>query len=211
MPNGSLDNTFGTSGTIATFFGASYQNDYSLALQSDGKILIGGYSLLNNTNSDFTLARYTVEGTLDRNFGTNGVISTPIGTMDDIATSIALQQDGKIVLAGRSHTGINFDFALVRFNNTITTDLKAFETKAIELTVQPNPFSTETMLLSSSTLINATITLYNSLGNSVKTITNVYGNIVAISRDKLPSGFYFIQLKQDNEMSLIKKLIISDN
>jgi uncharacterized delta-60 repeat protein len=211
MPNGSLDNTFGTSGTIATFFGASYQNDYSLALQSDGKILIGGYSLLNNTNSDFTLARYTAEGTLDRNFGTNGVISTPIGTMDDIATSIALQQDGKIVLAGRSHTGINFDFALVRFNNTITTDLKASETKAIELTVQPNPFSTETMLLSSSTLINATITLYNSLGNSVKTITNVYGNIVAISRDKLPSGFYFIQLKQDNEMSLIKKLIISDN
>ena len=85
------------------------------------------------------------------------------------------------------------------------------QTKAIELTVQPNPFSTETMLLSSSTLINATITLYNSLGNSVKSITNVYGNAVVISRDKLPGGFYFIQLKQVNEMSLIKKLIISDN
>ena len=115
--DGALDPTFGAKGKVVTAFASAYQHDYSIAIQRDGRILLGGYGALRDGKSDFALVRYTRAGELDGTFGTSGVVTTPIGTGDDIAASVALQSDGKIVLAGKSFNGTKTAIAVVRYRN----------------------------------------------------------------------------------------------
>ena len=88
---------------------------YSVAIQTDGKIVAAGYSYNGSGNADFALVRYNTDGTLDTSFGSGGKVTTPIGSGHDLGYSVAIQMDGKIVAAGYG-TGSNIDFALVRYN-----------------------------------------------------------------------------------------------
>ena len=54
-------------------------------------------------------------GDLDTSFGSDGKVTTAIGSGTDVARSVAIQADGKIVVAGYSHNGSNYDFALARY------------------------------------------------------------------------------------------------
>lgn len=113
---GILDNTFGTGGIVITTFGAD-DLAFSVALQSDGKIVVAGYG--NNgggINYDIALLRYNNDGSLDNTFGTGGKVTTAIGSSYDKAYSVALQSDGKIVVAGASMIGSSVDFAITRYN-----------------------------------------------------------------------------------------------
>jgi len=65
---GALDHTFGGDGIVTTDFGSS-EEAYTIAIQSDGKIVAAGY-----TGGDVALARYTVNGALDNSFGINGLV-----------------------------------------------------------------------------------------------------------------------------------------
>ena len=85
-----------------------------MVLQSDGKIVVAGYSVIGG-NFDFALARYNTNGSLDTSFDTDGKLTTAIGASDDQARSVILQSDGKIVVAGQSSNGSNYDFAVVRY------------------------------------------------------------------------------------------------
>jgi photosystem II stability/assembly factor-like uncharacterized protein len=78
------------------------------------------------------------------------------------------------------------------------------------ITIYPNPFSTQTILQTEKTLANATLTLYNSLGQQVKQIINISGQTVTLHRDNLSSGLYYLQLTQDNQTIATDKLVITD-
>lgn len=112
---GVLDNFFGTNGKVTTDIGAG-SSDFAQALQiqSDGKILLGGYSNVNGEN-DFTLVRYNSNGKLDLSFGTNGKVITNVSA-NDFVYSMKVQPDGKIILAGASFNG-NYDFSMVRYTS----------------------------------------------------------------------------------------------
>jgi uncharacterized delta-60 repeat protein len=102
--NGSLDQSFGTSGITVTAINTTSQI-VDIALQADGKIIAAGRSGLYDPNvddyMDFTLARYTSQGLPDATFGTNGIVKTNvINSAPDILQSMILQPDGKIVAAG---------------------------------------------------------------------------------------------------------------
>jgi len=109
---GTLDADFGASGIITTDLGGS-DVAYGVAIQSDGKIVVGG-----KNSSDFALARYTISGTLDAAFGNNGVTTTHFSGVD-AAYGLALQADGKIVLAGVAN---NNDFAVARYTSSGALD-----------------------------------------------------------------------------------------
>ncbi|MBF8255996.1 MAG: putative delta-60 repeat protein [Anaerolineales bacterium] len=110
--SGPLDTTFGTGGKVTTAFGPSPDEAHSVAIQSDGKIVVAGYSF-NGTFNNFALARYATNGSLDTTFGTGGKVTTAFGTdTNDRSWSVAIQSDGKIVAAGES-AGF---FALARYN-----------------------------------------------------------------------------------------------
>ena len=116
MSNGSLDNGFGSGGKVTTSIGSGDDHGYRVLVQSDGKILVAGDSEIGG-NRDFALVRYHPNGTLDTSFGNNGKVVTSIGLGDDGAQALAVQGDGKIVLAGFAANGNSddFDFALVRY------------------------------------------------------------------------------------------------
>jgi uncharacterized delta-60 repeat protein len=118
-PDGSLDNSFGAGGKITTSVGSFIDASYAVTLQPDGKIVAAGYTF--GTFEDFALVRYNTDGTLDSSFGTGGKVITAIGTSSDVASSLAIQTDGKIIAAGFTYS-MNEDFALVRYNTDGTLD-----------------------------------------------------------------------------------------
>lgn len=123
--NGSLDLTFGTNGIVTTSIDGN--GALAIAIQADGKILAAGYSqsIITLNVMLFTLMRYNTNGSLDPTFGTDGIVTTSIGEYGSRANGIAIQTDGKIVLAGESQTSGNFSpsvFALTRYNTNGSID-----------------------------------------------------------------------------------------
>ncbi len=112
--NGSLDTTFDTDGKVTTNFGSFYDGAYSVALQTDGKIIASGYSS-NGSQDFFATARYNTTGSLDTTFDTDGKITTAFGSLGDSAKAVAIQSDGKFVVAGYSETVSGTVFALARY------------------------------------------------------------------------------------------------
>jgi uncharacterized delta-60 repeat protein len=129
--DGTLDTSFdgpGGAGNGKFLFAIGLNDDVAnaLALQPDGKILVAGYCS-NGSNDDFCIARLNTDGTLDASFdgpggNGNGKFLLPIGSSGDVATAIALQPDGKIVLAGYCSNGFGFDICIARLNADGTLD-----------------------------------------------------------------------------------------
>lgn len=76
--------------------------------------------------------------------------------------------------------------------------------------IYPNPFSTQTTLQVDNLFHNATIKVYNCVGQTVKVIKNISGQTIILQRDNLSSGLYFLQLTQDNKILTTDKIVITD-
>ncbi|MBL8311384.1 MAG: hypothetical protein JNL19_13245 [Burkholderiales bacterium] len=121
LSNGSLDSSFGSGGKVITAIGGATDSATALALQPDGKIVAAGHCGTGLTD-DFCVARYQSNGSLDTSFNGTGMVITPIGSSADRATGLALQPDGKIVLAGYCLNGSNYDFCLARYQTNGSLD-----------------------------------------------------------------------------------------
>lgn len=146
-----LDLTFGNGGKVLTDFTGSSDVGNAIAIQPDGKIIVGGSAANTSTNgTDYGLARYHANGTLDFSFGTGGKVLTDVGGLGDIIAAIALQSDGKIVAAGFSFTENIFDFSVVRYNangsldtsfgngGKVVTDFQSNDDEAFAMVLQPD-------------------------------------------------------------------------
>ena len=144
--NGTLDNNFGSGGKMIAKIASEYDYPTSLALQTDGKIIVVGNSRDNYYTGKFAIARFNNNGSIDSSFGQNGKIVTHLGPFvtyingqyygryaDESATAVTIQPDAKIVVAGSSYTsdgcwdyygGIycNPAFAMIRFNSSGIVD-----------------------------------------------------------------------------------------
>jgi uncharacterized delta-60 repeat protein len=105
--------------------GAQSSGAEEIKIQSDGKIVVAGYSETASITS-FALARYNPDGSLDTSFGIGGKTTTSIEGNNEYANSLVIQSDGKIIAAGYSlnQTGTrnDNDFALVRYNTNGSLD-----------------------------------------------------------------------------------------
>ncbi|MBK9628285.1 MAG: hypothetical protein IPO56_11445 [Flavobacteriales bacterium] len=119
---GSLDDTFGNDGKVTTDLGTPSDRGNSVAIQTWTGRSWCGYTTIG-TQSDFALARYNTDGTLDYSFSTDGKVTTDFGTAhSDIGMSVTIQSDGKIVVAGYVYYGTYSEFALARYNMDGTRD-----------------------------------------------------------------------------------------
>jgi len=152
--NGSLDTSFDSDGKVIIDMGEdSFAND--LALQPDGKIIVVGASGTSERSKDFAfaIARLNSNGTLDASFDGDGKVITSLGSFSDFgAAAVALQPDGKIVVAGQSgNNGYDStNFSLVRYNadgsldasfdgdGKVITAVSDFADGASDLAVQPD-------------------------------------------------------------------------
>ena len=148
--NGSLDTTFNGTGKVITNFGGDGDAEgQSVAAQSDGKTVVVGYATVGGVQR-FAVERYKTDGALDTSFGGTGRVLTAVGISGSNATGVALQKDGKIVVAGYAvnNSGRIYDFACLRYNadgsldqsfgdhGKVTTDVG--DGKATSLAVQDN-------------------------------------------------------------------------
>jgi uncharacterized delta-60 repeat protein len=120
--NGNLDPTFGSAGTVRTDFSGNIDRANAVAIQSDGKIVAAGSSFSSTkTVEDFIVARYNANGSLDKRFGNNGKITTDFFRNVDSISALAIQPDGKIVVAGVAQLagtgGTPRVFALARYTS----------------------------------------------------------------------------------------------
>jgi uncharacterized delta-60 repeat protein len=132
-------------GVITTDFNATNDIGNSVIVQSDGKLVVAGFS-----DTKFALARYNANGSLDTSFGSGGKVTTDFGNRLNYTNAVIIQSDGKLVLAGSSiNTSGNNDFTLVRYNpdgsldttfdgdGKVTTDLGS-DDYASTVLVQPD-------------------------------------------------------------------------
>jgi uncharacterized delta-60 repeat protein len=149
---GQLDSSFNGTGSVTGAFSFATVTGNCLAVQNDGKIVVAG--VLAQNDADFAVRRYNADGTPDIGFGTGGTAIIDIAGRDDNATALAVQPDGKIVVAGYSVPGtgnpVNYDFSLIRlladgtldqgFNGTgkITRSVGPLEDRAYAVAVDSN-------------------------------------------------------------------------
>ncbi|APV50815.1 hypothetical protein BWI17_14630 [Betaproteobacteria bacterium GR16-43] len=96
---GDLDTTFGTGGKVLFPSGDAWTEGNAMAVQADGKIVVGGRAQGHLTSS--TISRFNVDGSIDSAFGANGNIKNPLSQdRPHVLTALAVQPDGKIVAAG---------------------------------------------------------------------------------------------------------------
>jgi uncharacterized delta-60 repeat protein len=122
--SGTLDETFGTNGKVVTDIGTDSEDQVTaMQIQSDGKILVAGYSNANGSE-DFSILRFTLSGALDTSFGVNGKVLTDINSNShDYARSLQIQNDGKILVSGYSYGTGTEDLVIVRYNSDGTLDM----------------------------------------------------------------------------------------
>jgi uncharacterized delta-60 repeat protein/uncharacterized repeat protein (TIGR01451 family) len=133
-PVGALDGTFSGNGVALVPPLDPPGQAFDLALQTDGKILVGG-TTNPGTSGDFNLARFNPDGSFDAGFGLGGIVMTDFGG-DDWGKSIALQPDGKIVMVGfDSYAPHGHHFAIVRYdsNGFLDTSFSADGKTTIDL------------------------------------------------------------------------------
>jgi uncharacterized delta-60 repeat protein len=115
---GALDLSFGNAGKVLVRAGTG-EFTRDIKVQPDGKIVIVGEATIaggSNPNRDFAVLRFNSNGTPDAGFGNNGIVTTDMGSMSDLPFAVAIQPDGKIVVAGFVHSNTGQDIALARYN-----------------------------------------------------------------------------------------------
>jgi uncharacterized delta-60 repeat protein len=121
---------------------------YDVALTGDGKIVVVGRVGLGP--AVFALARFDATGAPDPEFGAGGLVTTPIGTGDAVANAVAVQPDGKLVVAGYAFDGGTAGFAVVRYTadgvpdpgfgagGIVTVDFYGADDRAECVAIQPD-------------------------------------------------------------------------
>ncbi len=121
--DGNLDGTFGVQGVVTPPFSAKDSQHTSIALQTDGKIVAAGYGA-GDTGYLIRVFRYNAEGSVDGSFGQGGVTEIAASVSgDNFVNGLAIQSDGKLVVAGAltAASGANSGF-LLRFNTDGSKD-----------------------------------------------------------------------------------------
>ena len=132
ISSGSLDATFGGDGSTSTAIGTAWDQARGIAIQSDGRYVVAGWSDMGGGNNVFAVVRFNVDGSLDPSFSGDGKQTTGIAGADE-AYGVAIQPDGKIVVAGESNVGASGDFAILRYDTTGSLDT-SFSGDGIQIT-----------------------------------------------------------------------------
>lgn len=191
MPDGSYDNSFGTSGIARYDVGTGSDFANVVVLQPDGKYIIGGGFNNNSTtaNEDFGLLRINENGSLDPTFGSNGIVTTEIGSSYERIVDMILQEDGKLIVVGTARVGSSEDIAIARYHTGLNISVPEVEPEQ-QLQVFPNPATDVLTVRSESNLKH--LELLDALGRSVLSRT-ASASQLQLDISDLPTGIYLLR------------------
>jgi uncharacterized delta-60 repeat protein len=115
--DGVPDPAFGSGGTVTTDFAGGSDLAHAVAVAPDGGVVVAGHATGPAGDQDFALARYTASGAPDPAFGAAGLVTTDVAGGADLGSALALQADGRAVVAGRvtDARGSREDFGVARY------------------------------------------------------------------------------------------------
>ena len=186
-PSGTLDNSFGTGGKVVINIHPSGSWLQAVALQNDGKIVVGG-SCGNSSQVNFAILRFLTNGNPDPGFGTNGVVTANVDTYSYLK-DLLIQGDGKIIVAGEAADVASSDYAVARFLSNGSPDA-TFSGGSVIINILGGDYVKTIKQLSggkyiiggsssfqfSMVKLNANGTLDENFGNSGK-VTTIVGGI----------------------------------
>jgi uncharacterized delta-60 repeat protein len=159
-PDGTFDNDFGTGGLVISDI-ISYDNAETMALQPDGRIVVGGSCGSGQDNYDICVARYNPNGALDMGFGRRGMATTDLGTYNDALRSLTIAGDGSIVAAASRVTSSGL--SVVRYTANGALD-PTFGTGGIYNTTNFTFYSSQASV---QVLGDNSVVLLQGLGNEI--------------------------------------------
>jgi uncharacterized delta-60 repeat protein len=118
LPNGNVDLSYGNQGRTRVGLSGLYDSPFASAIQPDDKLLVAGNSY-NQTQNIAVVARLNIDGSLDADFGQNGIITFDFGDDEDIFYTIKVLPNGKILLGGDTYdqsSPAGMDLLLVQLN-----------------------------------------------------------------------------------------------
>lgn len=124
LSDGTLDNSFGSGGLLTTDFGSASDSASAIMLDESGRMVVAGSTFNSVTLTDFALARYNSDGSLDTTFDGDGRVTTDfLSPKSDFLSDIVLDSiTGKTIAVGSTGGAGGSDFALARYNSDGTLD-----------------------------------------------------------------------------------------
>lgn len=148
--NGSLDTTFGNGGiATATVPGAQSSDGNSITVQSDGKIVVVGWTYFEDytTGMQVAAARFNADGSLDTSFDGDGIATVnfynaPTLQANELGNDVVIDSDGKILIGG--HVGTSgYNFLVTRLNTDGSLDTAFGTNGKVETSLGDNGFDTD--------------------------------------------------------------------
>lgn len=216
---GNIDNGFGTNGYLLSDTLSNNMNLWDMpkvAVQADGKILLGYTDFSGGQMGRFALRRFTPNGSMDNGFGLNGLITTKITANKDMSTDLLVQPDGNILFSGVCDItddwplSRHFLGAMVRYKPNINLGVPDLTSNISNLILFPNPVDAVATLryeLASATRVS--IRLCDVNGRTVQSFyTDQQRNKgshteILTLRNDLATGNYFVVLTTENGVRVI--------
>ncbi|MBX7052626.1 MAG: T9SS type A sorting domain-containing protein [Flavobacteriales bacterium] len=189
--NGNLDSDFASAGifTHSINQGLDLLND--VLIQPDGKILACGYTINPNDGYDFVAMRLNEDGSIDNDFGENGVLNQTFSFSESRAVAMAIQPDGKLLIAGDSPDFTNYHTAIARYDAGIPASIPNQLSKGQDIQIYPNPTSSHIQIdLANGSIIDQ---LY---------IYDIKGKLIEITLAKHPSNQFDVSQLQTGIYSI---------
>jgi uncharacterized delta-60 repeat protein len=191
--DGNLDNSFGNFGIVKTDVQMDGNSDFcfAAAIQKDGKILLTG-----DSGYSTAIVRYNTDGEIDSTFGSNGVVLNTIRNSSE-GRAIAIQQDGKPIVAGYCSAGT--DNMLLRYNFTPV----GVREEAALTEIFPNPGKG---LFTINSPDAESVVVYNSIGQVCfcKKMKDLNSQI---DLREYPLGIYSVEFRF-NDRTIVRKIVL---
>lgn len=206
-------NSFGNNGLV-TFNVSQFDVAMDVKIQPDNKILLGGSSGISFFGPrDFALWRYLPGGAPDPSFGTNGFLTTTVLPGFQDCNTITLQDDGKILAAGKTFSGTNNDIAVVRYLNDLGTAVHENVFSNNNFQVFPNPALQGSFLTIDFKNMEqkiVSVTMLDCTGREIFN-TKITDNNASVHSFQIPeniqSGMYLLKISVENENYLSKFVV----
>lgn len=214
LPNGNLDSSFGDdrNGVVITDVTRAGASDiaYSMALQANGKIVLGGRS--RNATNTFAVARYLPNGSLDSAWGNDGTVNTDMGGYNDQVNAIAIQSDGKIIAVGYAKDSIDHSTlhtAIARYLDESPTTVPGIIKPASGFRVYPNPSSGSFTLFATNKAGNASVVVTDVTGKAILNTYHDFNNVqkMKINLSSVSPGIYMVKITTPDRLTEVFKLV----
>jgi uncharacterized delta-60 repeat protein len=194
LDDGTLDNTFGANGSVAINLGVDDWALPTLAVQPDGKILVGAD---NNTGNParVKVIRLLSDGSFDASFGTNGIGTSNATTGSDFeyAVRTLFLSDGGIAVAGYVDTPNNIQVAAWKFQSGLNVGIGERDVPN-DIVLQPNPVGAMLQLIGPDMRRGRTVMVHDATGRTIRLPSTWFDEGLAMDTSELPTGVYTVTI-----------------